>query len=253
MIQGRLRDKVAVITGSSRGIGEAIALAYAREGARVAITYHRGEDRARRLAEKILHSEAAVLLYPVDVSRRETVQALFAQVHQHWGSLDILVNNAGFLQQKPFREITDEDWDYTLAVNLKSVFICTQEAVPFFERQRSGCVVNLSSVGGQMGGPKAPHYAAAKAGVLCFTKSCARLLAPLGVRVNAISPGFIRTDMYEDILSRSSEEEIRSGILLDRVGEPEEVAAAAVYLASEEARYITGQVLNVNGGSFLGA
>ena len=250
---GRLENKVAIVTGSSRGIGRAIALEFARQGAKLTVTYNREAAQAEAAVQQILSDGGEAFVAQLDVCDRGSVRAMFAAAYERFGCIDVLVNNAGFLEQKPFIDITDKDWDYTLAVNLKGVFICTQELVPFFERQQSGCIINISSVGGQMGGSKAPHYAAAKAGVISLTKSTARLLAPMGVRVNAIAPGFIRTDMYFDITSRTAESEIKAGILLRRVGEPEDVAAAALFLASDEARYITGHVLNVNGGSYLGA
>ena len=161
------------------------------------------------------------------------------------------MNNAGLLQQKDFFEITEEDLDATLDVNFKGLFQATQEAGRVFRDAGAGCIVNLSSVGGQFGGPKAPHYAAAKAAVLAFTKSSARLLAPYHVRVNAIAPGFIKTDMIAEVLERTPTEELLENIPLGRIGEPVDVASAAVYLASEESSFLTGQVLNVNGGQFM--
>ena len=249
----RLENKTVVVTGSSRGIGKAIALEFARQGAKLVVTYNREAAQAEMVAQQILSDGGEAFTAQLDVCNRGSVRVVFAATHERYGHIDVLVNNAGFLEQKPFATITDEDWDYTMAVNLKGVFICIQEAMPFLERQRYGCIINISSVGGQMGGDKATHYAAAKAGVISLTKSTARLFAPMGVRVNAIAPGFIRTDMYFDIVSRTDESQINAGILLGRVGEPEEVAAAASFLASDEACYITGHVLNVNGGSYLGA
>ena len=230
-----LKGKIALVTGSSRGIGRAIAERFTQEGAQVITTYHQTPVAGA---------------VPLDASDRASVTKVLADIVARYGRLDILVNNAGFLEQKPFETITDEEWDHTLAVNLKSIFITTQEAAPLL-RKSKGSIINLSSVGGQTGGIKAPHYAAAKAGVISFTRSTAKLLAP-EVRVNAIAPGFIRTDIYKDIVSRTPESEIIAPIPLKRVGEPEEVAAAAVFLASSEAGYITGHVLNVNGGVFLG-
>jgi NAD(P)-dependent dehydrogenase (short-subunit alcohol dehydrogenase family) len=249
----RLQDKVAIVTGSSRGIGKAIAFAFAGAGAKVAVTYRNNAAPAQAVVDEILRNGAEAFTFALDVCDREDVSGCFRSVAARYGNIDILVNNAGFLQQKPFHEITDEDWDTHLDINLKGVFICTQEISRYFQKQKSGTIINITSVGGQIGGAKAPHYAAAKSGVISFTKSSAKILAPDGVRVNAIAPGFIRTDMYEDIVSRTSAAEINSQILVGRVGEPEEVAAAAVFLASAEAAYITGHVLNVNGGLHLGA
>ena len=243
--RGRLAGKVALVTGSSRGIGAAIARTFAAEGAHVAITYRENEERARELCDELDDA----LCLPLDVTRRTSVKNALERILDSWQRLDLLVNNAGYLRQEPFDEITEASWDRTLDTNLKGVFFCTQEASR--RMSEGGSIVNVSSVGGQFGGPKAPHYAASKAAVLSFTKSTARLLAPR-VRVNAIAPGFIRTDMYEDILSRTSEAAILEGIPAARVGEPEDVAEAAVYLASDAAGFVTGQVLNVNGGQWMG-
>ena len=249
----RLKERVVLVTGSSRGIGRATAVAAAREGARVAVTYNTNRSRAVEVAEAIGNAGGDCLCLAMDVSSRRTVTDAIGSILSKWGRLDVLVNNAGILEQKPFDDITDEDWDTTMAVNLRGSFTCSQESLRVFGKQKSGCIVNVSSVGGQMGGNKAPHYAASKAGMISMTKSLARIGAPLGVRVNAVAPGFIRTDIYDDIVSRSSEEEIAAKTLLGRIGTPQEVAAAVVYLASDEASYVTGHVLNVNGGLFLGS
>lgn len=242
----RLQGKVCLVTGSSRGIGASIARAFAAEGGRVAITYQSNEGAAMALAEELGNA----LCLKLDVRRWGDIRRAVDDVLSNWGRLDVLVNNAGHLQQKDFFEITEEEFDLTLDVNLKGLFFCTQESARVFRDQGSGCIVNVSSVGGQFGGPKAPHYAAAKAAVLSFTKSSARLLAPYGVRVNAIAPGFIRTDMIAGLLERD-EEQILSNIPLQRIGEPEDVASAAVYLASSESAFLTGQVMNVNGGQLM--
>jgi len=242
----RLADKVCLVTGSSRGIGASIARAFAAEGGRVAVTYMTNEDAAVTLAEDL----GDALCLKLDVRRWGDIRRAVDDVLSTWGRLDVLVNNAGYLEQKDFFEITEDEFDLTLDVNLKGLFFCTQEAGRVFRDQRAGCIVNVSSVGGQFGGPKAPHYAAAKAAVLSFTRSSARLLAPYAVRVNAIAPGFIRTDMVAELLERD-EVEILAGIPLHRIGEPEAVASAAVYLASEESSFLTGQVLNVNGGQWM--
>jgi 3-oxoacyl-[acyl-carrier protein] reductase len=246
-LSGRLDGKVALVTGSSRGIGAAVARAFRLQGARVAVTYLEHEAAAREVAARGEHS----LCLRLDVRERSSVRAALAAVTERWGRLDVLVNNAGTLAPEPFLEISEESWDATFETNARGAFLCTQEAARLFERTGSGSVVNVSSVGGQLGGPKAPHYAAAKAALLAFTKSSARLLAPR-VRVNAIAPGFIRTDMYAQVLASSSEAEVLRSIPLERVGEPEDVAAAAVFLASDEAAFVTGQVLNVNGGQYMG-
>lgn len=250
---GRLAGKVALVTGGSRGIGRAVAIAFAREGARVALTYKDREKDAAQVVQLLEQQGIVALALKLEAGSRNNMQHILSEVTSRWGKLDILVNNAGYLQQKPYDEITDDDWNYTIDVNLKSVFLSSQLAAPIFKRQKSGNIINVTSVGGQTGGTQAPHYAAAKAAVISLTKSFARLLSPFHVQVNAISPGYIRTDMYRDIRTRVSEETIYSQIPLGRIGEPEEVAAAALYLASPESSYVTGHVLNVNGGLFLGS
>ena len=164
----------------------------------------------------------------------------------------MLVNNAGWLAQKDFFEIDDEDFIQAIDVNLKGPFVFTQAAGQHFRERGEGCVINIASIGAQIGGPKAPHYAAAKAALITFTKSAARLLAPHGVRVNAIAPGFVRTEMIAGVLARDGEANIARDIPLGRIGEPADVAGAAVYLASDESAFVTGQVLSVNGGQWMG-
>jgi len=250
---GRLAGKAALVTGGSRGIGRAIAIAFAREGACVALTYKDREKDAAGVVRLLEQEGRTALALKLEAGSRTDMQRILGEVTSRWGKLDILVNNAGYLQQKPFEEITDDDWNYTIDVNLKSVFLGSQLVAPIFKRQKAGNIINITSVGGQTGGTQAPHYAAAKAAVISLTKSFARLLSPYHVQVNAIAPGFIRTDMYDDIRTRVSEESIYSQIPLGRVGEPEDVAAAALFLASPEGNYVTGHVLNVNGGLFLGS
>ncbi len=243
----RLAGRVAVVTGSARGIGAGIARAFAAEGARVVITYHREANQAAELADEI----GGVLCEALDVTSLASIDRLFDIVDRQLGSLDLLVNNAGYLAQEPFLEISEESYQRTVDTNLKGVFFCTQAAAKRFQATSSGAVINIASVGGQFGGPKAPHYSASKAAVIALTKSCARILGPMGVRVNAISPGFIRTEMIEHLLTGDDEAQIADSLPLARIGEVGDVSAAAVYLASEDSAFVTGHVLNVNGGQFM--
>ncbi len=244
----RLAGKVALVTGAARGIGAAIARAFTNEGARVAFTYHTRREEALALARELPGAHALALDLRRSGDARGAVQAAL----EHFGRLDVLVNNAGWLQQKDFFEITDEDFAQALDVNLKGPFFATQAAGRHFRQQKSGCILNVASIGAQIGGPKAPHYAAAKAALITLTKSSARLLAPFGVRVNAIAPGFVRTEMIAAVLARDGEPNIAREIPLGRIGEPADVAGAAVYLASDESAFVTGQVLSVNGGQWMG-
>lgn len=248
----RLKGKVALVTGSGRGIGREIALRFAREGADVVVNYRRSEDRAGEVVKEAEEAGSRAAALRADVSRREEVKALFEEIERLFARIDIVVNNAGILEQKPFEEITDENWDEMFAVCLKGPFIVSQEVFPYFKRRRGGRIINIASMGGQFGGPKAPHYAAAKAGLICFTRSTARIMAGCGVTVNAVSPGFVETEMSaREIALIGGREEAAKNIPAGRIGRPEDIAAAAVYLATDEASFVTGHILNVNGGQYM--
>jgi NAD(P)-dependent dehydrogenase (short-subunit alcohol dehydrogenase family) len=188
-----------------------------------------------------------------DVTQRKSVRHLISNATEKFGRIDVLVNNAGILQQKPFKTITDEDWDTMLATNLKSVFACSQEVMPVMVRQGGGSIINISSSGGQLGGMLAVHYAVSKAGVISLTRSLARVGAPDGIRANCVAPGLIESEMTsEEIASPGGRQKIEQQILVRRPGRAEEVAAAVAFLASDKAAYITGHTLNVNGGLYMG-
>ena len=249
---GKLENRVSIITGSSRGIGRAIALKFAEEGSDIVVTYHTREDKAREVAQKIIDKGRDVIVVQMDVSQRRDVREMVKKTIERFGKIDVLVNNAGILQQKPFEYITDKDWDRVFEVNLKGTFICTQEVLFYMKKQKSGKIINIASVGGQSGGERAVHYSAAKAGIICFTKSLARIASPFNINVNVISPGLILTEMSREELSNPSSKGKINSILLRRIGSVEDVASAAVFLASSDSDYITGQVINVNGGLYLG-
>jgi 3-oxoacyl-[acyl-carrier protein] reductase len=246
-----IHNQVAVVTGASRGIGSEIAFTLANNGAKIIVNYLQASKAAANIVRRIHRSGGEAIAVQGDVADREQVGMIFESTLKKFGHIDILINNAGHLEQKPFHLITDEDWDKTLNTNLKGTFLCSQLVAPYLKKRGGGCIINMASVGGQIGGDKAPHYAASKAGIISLTKSFARLLAKDNIRVNAISPGFIRTEMFEDIISRTPEDQINKMILMGRPGEVAEVADAVLFLVSDAASYITGHVLNVNGGTFL--
>lgn len=246
----RLEGQVAIVTGGARGIGAAIGRALAQEGARVALA-DVDLAAAQRTAAELPPPGGPGWALAVDVADREAVQAMVSQVQAEFGRVDILVNNAGICPLTPFEEIEEAEWDRVLAVNLKGAFLCSQAVVGLMKERGYGRIINISSVAGKMGGVMVgAHYAASKAGLLALTWCLARAYAPYGITVNAIAPATVDTDM-----TRAWPEEVRQNLAqsipLGRLGRPEEVAAAAVFLASEEAGFITGEVLDVNGGFLM--
>lgn len=245
--------KTAIVTGGGRGIGRAITLALAQKKLKVAVTYVTRRDCAEETAAEVRKLGCEALVVQADVTKRESVRQLISTATEKFGTVDVLVNNAGILQQKPFNTISDEEWDTMLATNLKSVFLCSQEIMPVMVRQGGGSIINISSSGGQLGGMLAVHYAVSKAGVISLTRSLARVGAPDGIRVNCVTPGLIETEMSQmEIHSEVGQQKIGREIPLRRAGLASEVAGAVVFLASEEAAYITGQSINVNGGLYMG-
>lgn len=243
----QLEGKIALVTGSSRGIGAAIATALASRGAHVVVNYAGSEAAANSVVAQISADGGSAVARKADVCDSEACTELVTAVVAEHGSLDILVNNAGITRDGLLVRMSDEDWNAVIATNLTGVFSMTRAAAKHMMKQRSGSIINVTSVVGLVGNAGQANYAAAKAGVIGLTKSVARELAPRGVRANAVAPGFIETDMTAE-LSETVREAARSGIALGRFGVPEDVAAAVAFLAGDDASYITGQVIAVDGG-----
>jgi len=244
-----LKDKVAVVTGASRGIGRIIALELAKQGAKVVLSARSGEALEQVAGEiKALGSEA--LAVAGDVSSSVDAEKLFADATEAYGKVDILVNNAGITRDGLVMRMKDEDWDAVMDINLKGAFFCSREAAKLMTKKRFGRIINISSVVGEMGNPGQVNYCASKAGMLGMTKSMARELARRNVTVNAITPGFIETDMTDE-LSEKVRNELAAQIPLGRFGSSEDIAHAVLFLASDGAGYVTGQTLGVNGGMYM--
>ena len=242
-----LQDKVAVVTGGSRGIGRAIALALGGAGARVAVTctQQRGAAEEVIAALKAMGSEGRV--YQFDVADFEAVSQAFDQIVADFGGLDVLVSNAGVTRDQLLVRMKPAEWDVVLQTNLTGTFNCSRAAARTMLRQRSGRIVNITSVAGLTGNPGQTNYAASKAGIVGFTKALAKELAPRNVTVNAVAPGFIETDMTQ-VLPDSQRQAVLQQIPAARFGVPEDVAACVLFLSSERAQYITGEVIRVSGG-----
>lgn len=254
MSTGRLQDKTALITGASRGLGRAIALRFAAEGCDVAVNYVDVPDRdnaaeARQVADEIRALGRRALCVSASVTDAVAVQAMVDEVIGAFGCLDILVNNAGITRDKTLKNLEKADWDAVLDVNLTGAFNCARAVVEHMRERRYGRIVSMASVVGQVGNIGQCNYAASKAGLIGLTKSLAKELARRGVTVNAIAPGFIETEMTQ-AMPPEVLEQVTASIPVGRMGTADEVAAAALFLASEEASYVTGHVLCANGGMY---
>jgi len=253
MLQVDLSGKAALVTGSSTGIGRAIALAFARNGADVAVNYCQSADAAKEVGDEIKAMGHKSVVVQADVSQKAEVEKLFAEVDAALGPrLDILVNNAGSLiQRAPTAEMTEETFDRVMAVNFKSVFLCSQAAIPRLP-DGAGRVINTSSIAARNGGgPGAGVYAAAKAAVSCLTKSLAKELAPRGITVNGIAPGVIATPFHERFSTPERMERFKERTPLGRNGVAEDIVGAALFLVSPEASFLTGEMIEVNGGMLM--
>lgn len=246
----QIEGKIAFVTGASRGIGRSIALTLAEAGADVAINYAGNAAAAEEVAAEIRKMGRKALILQGDVSQTEAVAAMLDAVVAEFGRCDILVNNAGITRDGLLMRMKEEDWDAVLNTNLKGVYNCTKAAIKYMMKQKSGKIVNIASVVGIMGNAGQANYAAAKAGCIGFTKSVAKEVASRGITVNAVAPGLIATDMTS-VLPEKVVEEMAAGIPLKRAGQPVDVAKAVLFLVSDDAAYITGQTLNVDGGMVM--
>ena len=242
-----LSGKIAFVTGASRGIGRATALRLAQDGAKVALNFASNISKAEEVKSEIEAAGSEAILLQGDVAKFEVVTELINKTVETWGRLDILINNAGIARDNLLLKMSEEDFDKVIATNLKGVFNCTKAVTKIMMKQRYGRIVNMSSVVALRGNVSQANYAAAKAGIIGFTKSAARELASRGVTVNAVAPGLINTDMTA-ALSEKVKEVMLQQIPAGRMGTPEDVANAVAFLVSDQAAYITGQVLSVNGG-----
>jgi 3-oxoacyl-[acyl-carrier protein] reductase len=245
----RLKDKVALVTGSSRGVGKAIAIGYAKEGAKVVVNYTSNENAAKEVVESIKQLGASVIAVKADVAKKAEAESLVKAAVDQFGGIDILVNNAGFTRPAMMLKMTEEQWDEVVDLHLKGAFLCAQAAAKHMIQKKSGKIINVTSVAGLVGTVGQINYSAAKGGVLSMTKSMARELAKDNICVNVISLGIVATDMTEKIRTDEKLKEIyMNRILLKRFAEAEDIAPAFVFLASAESNYITGQLLCVDGG-----
>lgn len=246
-----LKEKIALVTGGSRGIGRTVAIKLAEAGADIAFTYKTSDIEANKTKAAIRALGQECLIYKADVRDRIAMAQVFGAIDSHWGRLDILVNNAGINIPTDFDKIQDEDWDEVLSVNLKGPFICTQMALPLLGKSGNASVINIGSVSGQYGGPRTAHYAASKAGLISLSQVIARFGANRGIRSNTIAAGIIASEMGSAGISAPSVAKAAENILLGRLGDFEDVALAAVFLASDDSKYITAQTINVNGGLYF--
>ena len=242
-----LKNKIALITGAGRGIGRAIAIALAKEGAEVVINYNGSEERAKEVKQTIEEIGGKASMYKCNVSDFTACEAMIKDIVKEYGHLDILVNNAGITKDGLIMKMKEEDFDSVLNVNLKGTFNTIRHSARQMLKQRSGKIINISSVSGILGNVGQANYAASKAGVIGLTKTMARELGSRGITVNAIAPGFVDTEMT-GVLSEEIRENACKQIILGRFGKPEDIANTAVFLASDKADYITGQVISVDGG-----
>ncbi|MEC3847955.1 3-oxoacyl-[acyl-carrier-protein] reductase [Bacillus velezensis] len=245
-----LNEKTAVVTGASRGIGRAIALDLAKNGCNVVVNYSGNEAKANEVVDEIKSLGKNAIAVKADVSNSEEVQNMMKEAVAAFSSIDILVNNAGITKDNLLMRMKENEWDDVININLKGVFNCTKAVTRQMMKQRSGRIINVSSIVGVSGNPGQANYVAAKAGVIGLTKSSAKELASRNITVNAIAPGFISTDMT-DKLSKEVQDEMLKQIPLARFGNPSDISSVVTFLASEGSRYMTGQTLHIDGGMVM--
>jgi 3-oxoacyl-[acyl-carrier protein] reductase len=245
-----LKGKIALVTGGGRGIGRAIALDLATNGADVAFTFRQNSEQARTVVEQMQEMKCRSLAIQADATDFARAQQVVEDVTTAWGQLDILVNNAGIHQNKAIWAMDEAQWDTVVDVNLKGVFNYTRAVAPVFREQRSGKIINIASIHGLRGRQEGPNYSAAKAGVIGLTKSVARDLGPYQINVNVVAPGIIETDLVRAIPAEQRERFVAE-IVLGRMGQPEDVAHLVTFLCSDGARHITGEVIKVDGGQYI--
>lgn len=245
-----LEGKAALVTGASRGIGREIALELARNGANVAVNYSGSEAKANEVVDEIKKIGKDAFAIKCDVSNTEEVATMIKETIDRFGKLDILVNNAGITKDNLLMRMKEDEWDDVININLKGVFLCTKAATRQMMKQRNGRIINIASIVGATGNPGQANYVAAKAGIIGLTKTTAKELAARNITVNAIAPGFITTDMT-DQLPEDIKAEMLKQIPLARLGEPKDIAKMAAFLASDDSSYITGQTMHINGGMFM--
>ena len=238
-------QKVAIVTGGSRGIGRAIVETLARKGINVIANYNQSEEKAKQLQENLEKENIHIDIIKADVSKREEVKKMVDMVIKKYGKIDVLINNAGISQEKLFQDITDDDWEHVMKVNLYSAFCATQEVLPYMLSQKSGCIINISSIYGIIGGSCAVAYSATKAGMDGMTKALAKELGPSNIRVNSIAPGCIDTDMNKQYTEEDMNQ-VKEETPLERIGKPEDIAKCAMWLVEDT--FTTGQVISINGG-----